>query len=206
MNIKIRVGLMDFVPAAFSGTTLVRSESERITELTQLPLPADTRFLIVDTRTPRDTGAVIGWKRERLTRREAGIRHYAARMPDLVAEQARLLADGGDLDTLGQTLDAAQTLLCHQLAVSTPLIDTCASRLRANGALGVKLTGTGLGVCLFALTTADSDNEQLAACLDDLPVGIRLVGPAPLATGAKPVVNETRPSRVRVREQPHLEH
>ena len=150
------VGPMDFVPAAFGGTTLVHTESERIANLTHLSLPREARFLVVDTRTPRDTGAVIAWKRGRLARREASILHYAEHMPALVAEQARLLAVRAPLDTFGQTLDQAQVLLRDSLRVATPLVDECATRLRANGALGVKLTGTGLGGCLLALTTTSS--------------------------------------------------
>jgi mevalonate kinase len=173
------VGPMDFVPAAFGGTTLVHSEAERISDVTYLSLAPHAQFLVVDTRTPRDTGAVVAWKRERFAEQEAGIRRYASRMPELVSEQARLLTRGHDLEALGETLDAAQALLTHEMNVSTPLIDTCVARLRANGALGVKLTGTGLGGCLFALTTADADPEQLTACLRDLPVGTHLVRPAP---------------------------
>jgi mevalonate kinase len=173
------VGPMDFVPAAFGGTTLVRSEAERITDITHLPLPQHARFLVVDTRTPRDTGAVVAWKRDRFARQERGIRYYAQRMTELVDEQARLLDQRADLETLGQTLDEAQALLAHLMNVSTPLIDTCAARLRANGALGVKLTGTGLGGCLFALTTTETDTNQLTTCLHDLPVGMHLVRPAP---------------------------
>lgn len=176
------VGPMDFVPAAIGGTTLVASAAESITEITPLPLPHQTRFLVVDTRTPRDTGAVIAWKRARLAAGERGIRLYADRMPALVEEQARLLRAGGDLDALGQTLDEAQALLCSQMQVSTPLVDTCAARLRANGALGVKLTGTGLGGCLFALTTSNADTDQLAACIGDLPVSAHLVRPAERTT------------------------
>jgi mevalonate kinase len=173
------VGPMDFVPAAFGGTTLVHSEAERISDVTYLSLTPHARFLVVDTRTPRDTGAVVAWKRKRFAEREGAIRRYACRMPELVGEQARLLTGEQDLDALGETLDAAQALLTDEMHVSTPLIDTCVARLRANGALGVKLTGTGLGGCLFALTTADTDPDQLTACLGDLPVGIHLVRPAP---------------------------
>lgn len=50
---------MDFVPAVHGGTTLIDSESEAITSVTHLTLPPETRFVVVDTRTPRDTGAVI---------------------------------------------------------------------------------------------------------------------------------------------------
>jgi mevalonate kinase len=176
------VGPMDFVPASVGGTTLIGSASETITDISHLDLPPDARFVVVDTRTPRDTGAVIAWKRARLEAGERGIRLYADRMPELVEEQARILRAGGDLEGLGQTLNEAQALLCHQMKVSTPLIDTCADRLRASGALGVKLTGTGLGGCLFALTTANADTERLTRSIGDLPVSAHLIRPAERTT------------------------
>jgi mevalonate kinase len=175
------VGPMDFVPAALGGTALVVSASETITEVSELDMPPEARFVIVDTRTPRDTGAVIAWKRARLDAGEPGILHYAYRMPDLVDEQARLVRSG-DLDALGQSVDEAQALLRHQLKVSTPLIDTCVDRLRASGALGVKLTGTGLGGCLFALTTANADTERLIRSIRDLPVSAHVIRAAPRTT------------------------
>lgn len=169
------VGPMDYVPAAHGGTTLIDSESEVITSVTHLVLPPETRFVVVDTRTPRDTGAVISWKRARHAEGDPGIHHYAERMRRLVHEQAELIRDFGDLPVLGLTLDEAQALLRHRVQVSTPLIDSCVERLRAHGALGVKLTGTGLGGCLFALTTADADLGRLTGCLNDLPVSVHLV-------------------------------
>lgn len=176
------VGPTDFVPAAFGGTSLICSASEAITDIRHLDLPADARFVVVDTRTPRDTAAVIAWKRERLAAGERGIRQYADRMPELVEEQARILGDGGDLEVLGQTLDEAQVLLRQQMKVSTPLIDACAERLRDGGALGVKLTGTGLGGCLFGLTTANEDPGRLTRSIRDLPVSAHLIRPAERTT------------------------
>lgn len=169
------VGPMDFVPAVLGGTTLVATEAEAISGITPLPLPPEARFLVIDTRTPRDTGAVIAWKRARLADGEHGIRIYADRMQDLVDEQARILRQGGSLEDLGDTLNQAQALLTQDMKASTPLIDTCVDRLRASGALGVKLTGTGLGGCLFALTTATADTDRLAQSVSDLPVSARLV-------------------------------
>jgi galactokinase len=83
----------------------------------------------------------------------------------------------GTLEALGETLDEAQALLRHQMSVSTPLIDSCAARLRASGGLGVKITGTGHGGCLFALTTTGADTDRLIRSLDDLQVSARLVAP-----------------------------
>lgn len=183
------VGPMDFVPAVVGGTHLIDCATETITSITPVDLSPEARFLVVDTRIPRDTGAVVAWKRTRLAGGDRGMRHYARRMPQLVQEQARLASD--DLPALGQALDEAHALLrCHQL-VSTPLIDTCIERLRANGALGAKLTGTGMGGCVFALTTDTADNTRLLQSLDDLPVTIHLVTPAHHGAGRRHVAAGT---------------
>ena len=69
---------------------------------------------------------------------------------------ARLALEKGDLSTLGRTMNENQAVL-GSLSISTEEIEALCAWAREQGALGAKLTGSGGGGCVVALTDGDAD-------------------------------------------------
>ena len=65
---------------------------------------------------------------------------------------------------LGTLITACHLLLRDCLDSSTPLLETCVTRCISEGAYGAKLTGSGMGGCMFAL----APKKYVAAIKDSL--------------------------------------
>ena len=80
----------------------------------------------------------------------------AARARHVVSENARVLAFAdrlreGDLDACGAIMNASHASQRDLFQVSIPEVDRLVDRLRAEGALGARLTGGGFGGSVVAL-------------------------------------------------------
>ncbi|MBM4364464.1 MAG: mevalonate kinase, partial [Deltaproteobacteria bacterium] len=73
-----------------------------------------------------------------------------------LVENAHLCLEAGDLPGLGKLLDLNQMLLSG-LHLSTEDLEAACATARDAGALGAKLTGSGGGGCVLALTDGDPD-------------------------------------------------
>ncbi len=74
----------------------------------------------------------------------------------MVEENARVLEavdaiERGDLPALGALMDASHASQRDLYEVSVPEVDALVERLRAEGALGARLTGGGFGGSVVAL-------------------------------------------------------
>jgi mevalonate kinase len=78
-----------------------------------------------------------------------------------VVEDARRCIATGDISSLGQLMDLNHMFLAG-LMLSTPEIEDAVRIARDAGALGAKLTGSGGGGCVLALTQ-DSPSRVLEA-------------------------------------------
>jgi len=78
------------------------------------------------------------------------------------AEQAVLK---NDMDTLGALLNQNHTLL-QQLTVSCEELDNLVVAARAAGAVGAKMSGTGRGGLMLALTPTEALQDKVAAALE----------------------------------------
>lgn len=78
----------------------------------------------------------------------------------LTKNAATALKDNDAL-ALGHIMDEAQTQL-SSLSVSHPQLEHLIKIARANGALGAKLTGGGIGGCMIALVNNESVAQQLS--------------------------------------------
>ena len=86
-----------------------------------------------------------------------------------VALQARGEAalDSGDLPTLGKLLDENHAL-CQQLTVSCKELDDLVLAARAAGAIGAKMSGTGRGGLMLALTPTPESQAAVKKALEKL--------------------------------------
>jgi mevalonate kinase len=95
-----------------------------------------------------------------------GLARLRDRRPDVVnksiegihslVKNARLCLEAGDIVGLGKLMDLNQMLLSG-LFLSTEGIERACHIARGAGALGAKLTGSGGGGCVIALTDGESD-------------------------------------------------
>jgi len=118
-----------------------------------LAIPAPLRLLIADSGIGAVTREAVAAVRQR---REAHPAYYEARFAQIGAlvSAARVAWEQQDLPTLGQLLDANQALLA-EIGVSTPRLEALVMAARQAGALGAKLTGSGMGGNIIALVTAE---------------------------------------------------
>ena len=84
---------------------------------------------------------------------------------ELVAAGEKAL-DGADWPALGKLLDANHAL-CQQLTVSCAELDTLVDVARAAGALGAKMSGTGRGGLMLALTPNKEVQDRVAKALKE---------------------------------------
>ncbi|WP_283678744.1 mevalonate kinase [Lentilactobacillus sp. Marseille-Q4993] len=78
-----------------------------------------------------------------------------------IATEAKRAIITGDGSKIGDLMYQSQQRL-HDLGVSTPTLDKLVSTSKKAGALGAKLTGSGLGGCMIALTDSTTTAQRLA--------------------------------------------
>jgi mevalonate kinase len=84
-----------------------------------------------------------------------------------IVQNAETAIDAGDLVKLGTLLDANHAL-CQELTVSCKELDDLVVAARAAGALGAKMSGTGRGGLMLALTPSAESQKAVAAALEKL--------------------------------------
>lgn len=117
-------------------------------------------LVVVDTGTMGLTGeAVSNVKKfydENKLEMTAAINRYGV-ITDKVIDYLR----SNNLTGIASSMNEAQEILSY-FGVSNSLIDSCIETALNNGALGAKLTGSGMGGCLIAL--CDSEASALRVC------------------------------------------
>lgn len=78
-----------------------------------------------------------------------------------ITDEAVTMLKGNQVENLGKVMNEAQDILA-QLGVSTREINKIVTIARASGALGAKLTGSGLGGCVIALCKTEVDARAIA--------------------------------------------
>jgi mevalonate kinase len=82
-----------------------------------------------------------------------------------VAEDAMTAISRFDLKRIGRLMDRNQTLL-QEAEVSCPELDRLVDVSRRAGAMGAKLTGSGGGGCMLALTPGSNLQEKVASAIE----------------------------------------
>ncbi len=82
-----------------------------------------------------------------------------------IAEEAMAIIDTFDLKCIGRLMDRNQLLL-QEAEVSCPELELLIKVSREAGALGAKLTGSGGGGCMLALTPGNDLQERVASAIE----------------------------------------
>ena len=124
------------------------------------------RIVYASTGITSSTTKVVGDVR---TKKEADEEWFA----DLLAKYVNLVGrgeaaiDSGDMNLLGALLDENHAL-CQELTVSCKELDDMVLAARAAGAIGAKMSGTGRGGLMLALTPTDEIQNAVAAALEKI--------------------------------------
>ena len=150
-----------------SGTTSLRLARDLVLAVALAGPPKSTRLMVEKVRAYRDAHPTIFDKTLGLCE-------------SLVTRGKRYLASG-DLAGLGAALDSNHDILCS-LGVSTAALNDACSLARRHGALGAKLTGSGGGGAVVALS--DGDPSPILAAwsahgLESFQTRVRSTGEAP---------------------------
>ena len=82
-----------------------------------------------------------------------------------IAEEAMISIQRFDLEKIGRLMDRNQSLL-QEADISCPELDLLVTLSRKAGALGAKLTGSGGGGCMLALTPGKDLQEKVATAIE----------------------------------------
>nr|AYV97158.1 mevalonate kinase [Haslea ostrearia] len=85
----------------------------------------------------------------------------------VLVEKGEKAIDEGDMVTLGALLNENHTL-CQSLTVSCKELDDLVTAAREAGAIGAKMSGTGRGGLMLALTPTEEVQDTVAAALEKL--------------------------------------
>ncbi len=82
-----------------------------------------------------------------------------------IVEEAMASIERLDLTAIGRLMDRNQSLL-NEAEISCPELDLLIDVCRKAGALGAKLTGSGGGGCMLALTPGNALQERVASAIE----------------------------------------
>lgn len=142
---------------------------------TSLPFHLDGYMIIADSGIYGQTGSAVANVAKTLS-------HHPRRGKHLIEELGELTKDAKDalghnaIQKLGTILDAAQVQL-KALGVSHPTLDKLIRIAKANGALGAKLTGGGMGGCMICLVENVNVAKRVKQALIDAGAAATWVQP-----------------------------
>ena len=171
-ELKTDAGQMDLYSSGIGGLIYLDSSTIPPSNIEKFILPNGFDIVIADTCTPRNTADVIREKRKRFNKKDPSIMKYIETTNEAIQQLRSLLnSSSPDINHIGQMISHCHTLLRDYMGVSTNLIEDCIKTFFKNGALGAKLTGTGMGGCAFAVIDK-AKTPKLLRSLSELPVKV----------------------------------
>ena len=154
---------IDNTAATFGGLIWYKREgASHLMERMRLKKPAE--IVMGNTGLVADTKIVVGGVKER---KEKEPEKYARifKNAEQLAHDARKQFEAFNLEKVGGYMDENHALL-QQIQVSCPELDALVDLARDNGALGAKMTGTGKGGYMVALTPGRDLQERVAKAIE----------------------------------------
>lgn len=155
---------IDNTAATFGGVLkFQRTDGAPVFEKKKIAAPI--RIVYASTGITSSTTAVVGDVR---AKKEADPAWFDALLNKYVAlvEKAEVALDANDLATVGALMNENHTL-CQELTVSCAELDNLVQAARDAGAIGAKMSGTGRGGLMLALTPTEAIQEAVAKALKD---------------------------------------
>ncbi len=170
-KLKTGAGRMDFYACGVGGVLFLNTNKFPV-DYASYQFPENMSIVLVDTLTPHETKSFISSKQQRFQNKDEDIIYYADVAEGMVHRMHELLpAFSDNREEIGDLMTRFHALLRDYVGCSTALLDECVDIARKNGAMGAKLTGSGMGGCMFALVDPDY-MEPVARELEKLPVKV----------------------------------
>lgn len=128
-----------------------------------LHIGAPLNFVLADSGIAGSTAEAVGGVRVRRDRDPRTMESLMSRLAEIVEGSIEDLARG-DRFAIGERMRESHELL-DQIGVSSPALNDLVDAAYADGAIGAKLTGGGLGGCIIVLAESAAHAEQLAITL-----------------------------------------
>lgn len=171
-ELKTGVGQMDFYACGMGGLRYLDCSSEPPS--TQDFNTPDVSVILVDTLVPHLTKSFGSAKRIRFQEGEPAIHEYAKLTEETVYQMRDIfLHSKNNIEEIGEQITRCHEYLRDYVQCSTDLLDQCVETCLQGGAYGAKLTGSGMGGCMFALASEDN-SERIKQALSELPVKVYL--------------------------------
>lgn len=156
---------IDNTAATFGGLLrFQRTDAAPIFE--KKTFPSAIRIVYASTGITASTTEVVGDVRSKKEADEAWFAAIMGKYTTLV-EEAEKVVEEGDLNKLGKLIDQNHALL-QELTVSCKELDDLVNAARLAGAIGAKMSGTGRGGLVIALTPTEELQDAVAAELEKL--------------------------------------
>lgn len=171
-ELKTGAGQMDFYACGLGGLRYLDCSSEPpSTQDFDIP---DVSVVLVDTLVSHPTKSFVSAKRIRFQEGEPAIHEYA-KLTEETVHQMRdfFLHSKNGIEEIGEQITKCHEYLRDYMQCSTELLDQCVETCLRSGAYGAKLTGSGMGGCMFALASTDN-TERIKQALSGLPVKVHL--------------------------------
>ncbi len=154
---------IDNTAATFGGLIWYKRDgSSHLMERMRLKKPVE--IVMGNTGLVADTKVVVDGVRERKEREPDRYARIFKSAEQLVHD-ARKQLEAFNLDKVGSYMDENHTLL-QEIQVSCPELDALVDLARDNGAFGAKMTGTGRGGYMVALTPGRDLQERVAQAIE----------------------------------------
>ena len=128
--------------------------------------PSAIRIVYASTGITASTTEVVGDVRAKKEADEKWFADIMNKYTTLVTEAEKVVQEG-DLNKLGKLMDENHALL-QELTVSCKELDDLVDAARAAGAVGAKMSGTGRGGLMIALTPTEELQNSVASALEKL--------------------------------------
>lgn len=156
---------IDNTAATFGGVLrFQRTEGDPI--FVKKVIKEPIRIVYASTGITASTTEVVGDVRDKKEANEEWFDGLLKKYVELV-EKGEKAIDDGDLTTLGKLMDENHAL-CQELTVSCKELDELVVAARRAGAIGAKMSGTGRGGLMVALTPTPEIQDKVAIALEKL--------------------------------------
>lgn len=156
---------IDNTAATFGGLLQFRRQADGGSPIfTKLPVQQPLRIVYASTGITSSTTAVVGDVKAKKEADPAWFDGLITEYMTLVGQAEQALADN-NLEEVGKLMNMNHTL-CQKLTVSCTELDTLVDAARQAGALGAKMSGTGRGGLMLALTPTEELQNSVATALE----------------------------------------
>lgn len=156
-------GQMDQYACGLGGVLWIDCGAVPPREMQRRTAPDDLMLVIGDTGAKHHSGANIRTMRQRVVDGEPLAREYMARTQAAVDAMLAHAGHMWDREAVGGLVTDCHTYARDYAQTSTPALDACVEAAIRAGAYGAKLSGSGHGGCMFALTDATHADTVAAA-------------------------------------------